>query len=165
MLPDDELNPRLPVQIGRNRRLLAVDPAEQYRLDDAIGRAVVEPRKAALVRLSNRAGERFFLQLVPLSGRAREVFSASVTLGVLQCPTTDQRPPATAPLLLREAFNLTDREARIAAMISEGVQVSDIAWQLRIGIGTVRNHIKSIYEKTATTRLPELAALLGRLRG
>ena len=69
------------------------------------------------------------------------------------------------PGQIKEALPLTDREALIATLVVDALPIPEIAKALRIGVGTVRNHIKSIYEKTETSRLPELVVLLGRLRG
>lgn len=64
--------------------------------------------------------------------------------------------------LLRELFGLTPTEAVIAAELAGGKGIEGIAATHRIGIGTVRWHLKRILSKTGTTRQAEAVALLAR---
>jgi DNA-binding CsgD family transcriptional regulator len=68
------------------------------------------------------------------------------------------------PTALCDLFGLTSREAAIAMLLADGHGLEEIARRLRMAIGTARNHLKSVFEKTDTTRQAELVALLGRLR-
>ncbi len=63
---------------------------------------------------------------------------------------------------LRELFGLTATEAAIAAELGAGRSAEEIALRQRIGIGTVRWHLKNILAKTGTSRQAEAAALLAR---
>jgi DNA-binding CsgD family transcriptional regulator len=75
-------------------------------------------------------------------------------------------PPAD---LLREVFGFTPAEASVAAALSCGRALPDIARQLGVGQSTVKSQLKSIMAKTQTRRQAELVALLhaslGRLGG
>jgi DNA-binding CsgD family transcriptional regulator len=62
-----------------------------------------------------------------------------------------------------DGFDLTDREAAVAVLIAEGLSLEEVARHLRIQRGTVRNHLKGVFEKTGTHRQAELVALLARL--
>jgi DNA-binding CsgD family transcriptional regulator len=64
---------------------------------------------------------------------------------------------------LRYVFGLTPGEARLAAQLCTGVPLRDIAVQRRIGVGTLRGQLKSIFAKTGTSRQPALVAMLSRL--
>ncbi|BCS80555.1 helix-turn-helix transcriptional regulator [Anaerocellum diazotrophicum] len=44
-------------------------------------------------------------------------------------------------------YNFTQRELQILLLLSQGMTNKDIANQLKIKIGTVRNHLKTIYKK------------------
>ncbi|MCB8884131.1 helix-turn-helix transcriptional regulator [Acidisoma cellulosilytica] len=61
---------------------------------------------------------------------------------------------------LRDLFGLTPTEAAIAADLGRGRSPEAIALAFRIGIGTVRWHIKSILAKTGASRQSEAVALL-----
>jgi DNA-binding CsgD family transcriptional regulator len=63
---------------------------------------------------------------------------------------------------LSEAFQLTRREAEVAALIGEGQSIGQIVAALGLSPGTVRNHLKRIFVKTDTH---SQAALVGLLRG
>jgi len=63
---------------------------------------------------------------------------------------------------LRELFGFTPTEAVIAADLGAGKSPDDIARRQRIGVGTVRWHLKSILAKTGTARQAEAASLLSR---
>ncbi|ALA67546.1 response regulator transcription factor [Corynebacterium lactis] len=68
--------------------------------------------------------------------------------------------PALAEASLFTADSpLTDREADIARMTLQGAQTSDIAAQLHIAKGTVRNHISSIIAKTDASNRIEAARI------
>lgn len=58
-----------------------------------------------------------------------------------------------------EAFDLTSRESEIAALLAGGMDLAAVAAALAIGLGTVRNHLKRIFEKTGSHRQSELITL------
>ena len=146
----------------RERRIILSDRQAQPRLDQAVAAAADAPPQPALVAASNRRGERSFLQVLPVTGRGRDVFLATAVVVVVK--QLDRPARAPRPKLIRQALGLTEREAEIAALLAEGSDLSAIAERLRIGIGTARNHLKSIFDKTGTGRQGELVALLGSLR-
>ncbi len=49
-------------------------------------------------------------------------------------------------------------------LLVAGLDLPTISERLRLGMGTLRNHRKSIFPKTATRRQGELIALLCALR-
>jgi DNA-binding CsgD family transcriptional regulator len=73
------------------------------------------------------------------------------------------RQPADLAPILMAAFNLTQREALIANALARGEDLAAVAPRLSIGIGTARNHLKSIFRKTHTRRQAELVSLILRL--
>lgn len=72
--------------------------------------------------------------------------------------------PASAPAidasLLYAVFGLTPAEARIATLLAEGLSLKQIAEVQGTQHDTVRKQLRSIYQKTATNRQPELIRLL-----
>ena len=57
---------------------------------------------------------------------------------------------------LRRLFDLTAAEARVAALIVEGIPVSEVATLLNISIHTVRTQLKNIFAKAGVGRQNEL---------
>jgi DNA-binding CsgD family transcriptional regulator len=66
------------------------------------------------------------------------------------------------PVFLIKIFQLTRREASLAALLARGIDMEDAAARLGIGIGTARSYVKQIFAKTDTHRQAELVALLLR---
>jgi DNA-binding CsgD family transcriptional regulator len=152
-----------PVRVVR-RRLVAEDRAAQPVLDHAIARVLAVPGANALVPLARPNGQRCFLQILPVPGRARDIFLSASALAVLI--GGDETPPGRRldPATIARAFDLTDREAAVACLLAEGLAPDDIARHFGIQISTVRVHLRGIFAKTGTNRQAELIALLGRLR-
>jgi DNA-binding CsgD family transcriptional regulator len=147
------------------RRLVPHDRLTQPLLDRAVAAALGLSGRVGLVELSAPAGERCHLQLIPVKGRARGVFGAAAALAVLIRADAERAFTRLDPGLIREGLRLTDREACIAALVGEGLSLAEAARELRVQVGTARNHLKSVFEKTGTSRQSQLVALLGRLRG
>lgn len=72
--------------------------------------------------------------------------------------------PGSAPAidadLLYAVFGLTPAECRIAILLAEGLSLKQIAQAQGTQHETVRKQLRSIYQKTATNRQPELIRLL-----
>jgi DNA-binding CsgD family transcriptional regulator len=62
--------------------------------------------------------------------------------------------------LLYAVFGLTPAESRIATLLAEGLSLKEIASAQGTQHETVRKQLRSIYQKTATNRQPELVRLL-----
>jgi DNA-binding CsgD family transcriptional regulator len=73
--------------------------------------------------------------------------------------TEPDSPPQIDEAGLCEFFGLRRREATVTALLATGLNPAEIAAKLGIGIGTVRNHLKSAFLKTDTHSQPALAAL------
>lgn len=71
-------------------------------------------------------------------------------------------PPSLQPRSLDLSFQLTRREAQIAALLATGINLRDAAGQMGIGIGTARGYLKQVLAKTGTHRQAELVSLVIR---
>lgn len=67
--------------------------------------------------------------------------------------------------LIAELFSLTPAESTIAALVTQGKRISEIAETLNISIHTARCHLKHVFSKTGTERQAELANQIGSLLG
>jgi len=143
-------------------RVITAEPNEQSRLEAAIFGATRSPRRPVPLLLNDRAGNRYVFQIIPIVGRARDVFSSSSALGILI-----GRPRNTSLTLDRDLaiawFGLSVREAQIAALVCEGSSTAQISASLGVVPETVRFHLKSIFEKTGAHRRTALVALLAHL--
>jgi DNA-binding CsgD family transcriptional regulator len=64
---------------------------------------------------------------------------------------------------MQQAFGLTLSEAKLAQDIAVGKTLPEIATAIGVSKETLRSRLKSIFEKTSTSRQAELAMLLGQL--
>lgn len=71
----------------------------------------------------------------------------------------DPSRPSSGERHLKRMFELTAAEARVAALIAEGVQVAEVAETLNISVHTVRTQLKNIFAKTGVGRQNELVRL------
>jgi DNA-binding CsgD family transcriptional regulator len=60
------------------------------------------------------------------------------------------------PLLLQAEFKLTPAQARLAALLHDGVSVKQAARQLGITEGTARQYLRRIFAKTGANRQIDL---------
>lgn len=140
----------------KQHRLAGRERQATARIERAVGEALARKRPAFAP-----LGPGSHVMILPLSGSARDLLGSTSAIAAVMTEAEGNQGEVEG---LRSAFGLTAREASVATLIGAGRRVDDIARRLRIGQGTVRNHVKSLYAKTGTTRLTELVALLGRLR-
>ncbi len=155
-------NPTCPVQTLR-QRLVATDRAEQISVDRAVASAVDRPGRLGLASLTGSDGRRYLLQVHPVPGRTRDIFSSAAALALL---IERDRSPAVARTDLsglRTAFGLTEQEANVAALLADGLNMTAIGARLGIRTSTARSYLKDVLQKTGATRQAELVALLARI--
>eukprot|EP01035_Chromulina_nebulosa_P011567 gene11567-15459_t len=116
-----------------NRRLVAADPACQTGMEVAVGRALAgDAGEIAMAPLADPSGRHYFLQVHPLSGKARDLFLAASAVAVL----IERAPPAGSTLrsagAVASLFGLTDREAAVACLRGEGLDFPVISQMLAI---------------------------------
>lgn len=61
---------------------------------------------------------------------------------------------------LLESHGLTQREVEIVILLARGLATKDVAAELTLSPHTVRDHIKTIFEKTGVNSRGELVARL-----
>jgi DNA-binding CsgD family transcriptional regulator len=150
--------------------LLAATPTATRRLRQAIagvrarddgrsrpGPSAVPQARLRLPRPSRRPP--LLLSLHPiwrLDGATPSIPRPSVGIFVSEpdfCPPIDRDA-------LADAFRLTPREAAVADLLASGHDLKGAAQALAIGIGTARNHLKHVFEKTDTHSQARLMAVL-----
>jgi DNA-binding CsgD family transcriptional regulator len=64
------------------------------------------------------------------------------------------------PELVRDAFDLTPAEARVAIAASSGLGIAEVALQLNLSPNTIKTHLRRVFAKTGTSGQVELARLI-----
>jgi DNA-binding CsgD family transcriptional regulator len=148
---------------GAHGRLVACDPETNQALreilraagsgDGAIG------VKGVAVPLVARDGERYVAHVLPLSSGARRSaglsYAATAALFVQRAALATHSPPEA----IARAYRLTPMELRILLAIVEVGGGPQVAETLGIGEGTVKTHLKRLYEKTGARRQADLVKL------
>lgn len=146
-------------------RLVAPLPQDNQRLERAIAAPLDDPPRVACVILpSDTPGRRLVLRTMPVVGAGRDVFGVAAALAMLTVWEKPDTPPVGLVAALREAFDLTAAEARVAALIGLGVTLADAARILAITAGTARNYLKAAQQKTGLSRQVELAAVVALMQ-
>jgi DNA-binding CsgD family transcriptional regulator len=144
-------------------RMRVATPAANVALTAAIGRATARDHPIAGATRVPRppGGVPLLVTVSPLACRTRLLAPAeAAALVTVIDPTASVAAPAT---LLREAFDLTPREAELASLLSAGHSVESAAAVMVIGLATARLHLRRVLQKTRTSRQAELVRLLVRL--
>ena len=101
------------------------------------------------------------VHVVPLAGERRELFEGGFALVLFTDPIVANPPN---PDLVRQIFDLTAAEARVAVLLAQGCSVEEIARAHGVGLSTVRSQAKSILHKLGAHRQAEVIARLGGAR-
>ncbi|WP_322013117.1 LuxR family transcriptional regulator [Paraburkholderia sp. J12] len=146
--------------------------AGRVRLDDgALHERLVQLIQFAVSTASGRVRPSGPTLKVPRAGRLPLTLSVSPLRpsGLIKTITPlalimlrDPEYPTASVRYLQELFGLTPTESAIAADLGMGLSLEEIALRKRIGMGTVRSHLKRILFKTGTNRQAEVAVLVAR---
>lgn len=68
--------------------------------------------------------------------------------------------PLTLPQEFSDNYGLTKKELNIAGLLAKGLSVTEISEHNSVSTHTVRSHVKSIFNKTQTSRQAELVSLV-----
>lgn len=94
---------------------------------------------------------------------APEIYALGHEMAALVIVRTVEGDRARRTERLRDLFSLTRAEAEVASRMAEGLGPQAIAETFGVAIGTVRTHIRVIYDKCEVRGQVELVALLSRL--
>jgi DNA-binding CsgD family transcriptional regulator len=102
-------------------------------------------------------------QLVPLVGRAQDIFMIARGVLIVTEPQSSLVKPVETDALIK-AFGLSRAEARLASRIAAGETVKTAALAEGISNETARSRLKLVFAKTGTHRQAELALLIAGLK-
>lgn len=143
-------------------RLAIVDPEADQLLGLALAGLARDGHDAAVrsIPIPSGAGQPpIIVHLSPVSRRARDVFAKSAAI-MVATPLRPHRSPGAD--IIEGLFDLTPAEARLAAMIAEGLPPRLAAQRLGVTEGTARTTLKRVLAKTGSRRQSDL---VGMLRG
>ncbi|MGY8661004.1 helix-turn-helix transcriptional regulator [Bradyrhizobium sp. UFLA05-109] len=148
----------------RNRRLFARDETTREALSDFIAKMRLTSDFVALqqrpIAIRRRLGSAIVVNVLPVDGAARSPFLGARAILALSEVNGNRSIDPTA---LQSLFGLTPAEGRLAAILALGVSLDEASVKLGVSRETVRNHLKSIFSKSGTSRQPELVALLAKI--
>jgi DNA-binding CsgD family transcriptional regulator len=100
----------------------------------------------------------FQILVTPLRSRTAAFWPESAAAAIfVSDPESRIEPPDQ---LLGRLFGLTPAEGRLAGALMQGSSLKEAAGEFRLSHNTVRSQLRSIFDKTATTRQGELVRLL-----
>ena len=114
--------------------------------------------RGGVMRLTRKSGKADFTAVVSALAQGSGWTEAGPMAFVLI--TDAAANPALPVTMLRQLYNVTLAEARIAERLMTGDSPEEAAATLDIKISTVRWHLASLYRKTGTKRQAELVRLL-----
>jgi DNA-binding CsgD family transcriptional regulator/PAS domain-containing protein len=140
--------------------LAAATPMATRQLRDAIAaasRSTAIEQRLHLARPARRAP--LLLSVLPVWRLGVELPGiaapqVAIVIGEADAPSPIDR------VAFGDTYRLTTRECEIAVLIGDGLDPQSVALQLGVGIGTVRHHLKHVFEKTGARNQTALVALL-----
>jgi len=139
--------------------VVARTPRVRRSLKEALTRAAGQPAAATRLALEVEGiaqRDIFIAPLPTVRGFARGM--RRLALIFLGAPGQADALPSGQDL--REYFDLTPAESRVALLLCAGHVAKEVARELQVSIPTVRSHVRALLEKTGTSRQTELVALL-----
>lgn len=142
-----------------DEHLLARSPRVSRLLHEALRVAVQSAPRATRIPLSTSGNDDADIFVTPLPtarGFARDTRRLALLL-VAQSGHGGSMPSQED---LRQLFDLTPAEGKVALMLCTGRAPKEIARDLQLSIATVRSHLASLLAKTGTSRQVQLVRLL-----
>jgi DNA-binding CsgD family transcriptional regulator len=145
--------------------LAAHEPSQTRRLRDLV-REVVSVGSSGLLPISRGADLRPLLVLAfPLtSSAAADAVSSHFACGVIFVSDPDRVDDPSVGSL-RQAFDLTYREAQTAIAVARGQGLQAAADMMGVALTTARSQLQQVFVKTGTRHQAELARLVHRSLG
>jgi DNA-binding CsgD family transcriptional regulator/PAS domain-containing protein len=142
-----------------NSSLEAREPQENSSLRILVAQ-VLSPertpvsRRGGALRVSRPDRRPLHVQIAP------SFSTASSNAGIIVFIADPDRESDLPDRLLKELFQLTSAECRVAIGLLDGKSLAEIADDIQVGKETLRSQLKSVFQKTGTRRQAELVRLL-----
>lgn len=115
--------------------------------------------------LAGKDGRKIVVFTLPITPAGRERLDMSSSASTLLLTTPVERNHLIDPTVLRDIFDLSLGEARLAALIGGGMAVREAAGRLGVTEGTARVVLKRVFRKLGISRQAELVLQLSALGG
>jgi DNA-binding CsgD family transcriptional regulator len=159
--------------LDRDLRLLAATPEARRWLDEVapVVREAADPLPGFVYALAARVGALADGHAGPvrvcgptgrwlvLRGAMLSSASPSVPAGSVVVTIEPARSSEIAPLLM-QAWGLSAREREVASLVLDGLATEEIAAELFISQHTVRDHVRSVFDKVCVRSRRHLVAVL-----
>jgi DNA-binding CsgD family transcriptional regulator len=147
---------------GLKAEIPGEDAALQRLIHQARTNSGQAPRSGSRLAISrNSARQSYTIQVLPV--RMNRVYAGSKAVAALVLIIDHGCEAQLEPADLRNIYDLTQAEARVALLVLKGHGLQFVAAKLCVGLSTVRVHLQRVFEKTQTHRQAELAKLLVEL--
>ncbi len=100
-------------------------------------------------RVRDGSGRWLRLHVTPVEG---EVGAVAVVVEAAR--------PDDIVMILLESYGLTERETDVVLLLARGLSLKEIAHEVSLSVHTIRDHVKSIYDKAGVNSRGELVAAL-----
>ncbi|WP_156383020.1 LuxR C-terminal-related transcriptional regulator [Rhizobium sp. Root483D2] len=141
-------------------KIVLADQRAQHLLSDTLMRISTNTGVRSIPLVATPEHGPAVLHILPIRRSAQDLFSQAAALLVL---STIEKIPGNPHALLQTLFDLTPREAEIAARICFGETLHQIASADGKSVLTVRGQVKSVLEKTNCRRQADLIRLVTHL--
>ena len=140
------------------KKLAAATPTETQALHDAIAATTMDgERRLVLQRPSQRPP--LMLSVLPVWRLGIVVTGVRAPQVAIFIGAPDARPGIDRKAVA-VAFDLTPRESEITVLLADGLSLNEIADQLGVGVASVRQYAKRVFDKTGARSQSKLVALI-----
>jgi DNA-binding CsgD family transcriptional regulator len=146
----------------RGGRLLAWSGEQQERLQATLERATAQCRQVSSI-LSDADGDWWLFSVSPPTAIVPTWMTPFISWAALVPYGRSDEVNQARGRQMAALFGLSPAEVRVASLIGDAKTISAAARALGASPGTVRNHLKSIFQKVGVNRQAELVAVLSRL--
>jgi len=140
----------------RHGALVFDEPRLDAQFRQALRTAAGHLGRSAALPIMFSGNGRGEVLVAPLRPRVEAAWREPLALVVITEPATDADAIAWR---LRQLYELTAAEARVAAQIALGRTVEDIAGAYGVKAVTLRTQLRAVFQKTGTRRQPDLVRL------
>lgn len=139
-------------------RLLCVSHARAFH--DAIENATSRTNAhSTSLCLPQRDDEHFYALIVPFTPDARHGIRLQRRLAYIAVYHRSLLSPQL-DLLLKRLFGLTNSEARVARLLSDGAVPHEVAAKLGVAVATIRCQMKAVFSKMGVRRQAEMCRMV-----
>ncbi len=132
-------------------------PEDEVRLIGLLSRidGAVDSQLPTIMRVDRPSGKRGFA----LTAFAAPTAEPAMPLWIILISDTNERM-SMQPFWIESMFDVTKGEARVLALVAEGMSAEDIGSTLQIATATVRVHLRNVYRKLRINRQSDLVATI-----